>query len=403
MTPQPAPVPRDASAPATPADFVLIAPLPEERDALLARLPGYRKLPPCKDDIRVYYAAQVPAQFSDGRSVSYSAVVLPLAGMGHTQAATATADAIRRFQPRYVLLVGIAGGMANNGVNLGDVLVSDQVADYEQAKVTADGPSIRWQVHQVDQRLLIAAQNHDGAAFADVDIPRPEPGQPRVHFGPICTGDKVIADQSLAEQLREVWIKLIGVEMEAGGVVRAAFQSACRPGFFMVRGVSDLADGDKDSAEVKRWREYACEIAAAWTLDWLGNGPVPAMTLGANQREEVKQLHDTQHGTDPDLNSPNTSQPSQSHHPMTEKLPLDLIQTLAELYPDVRDARALWERAGGRGSEIEANPHPRDLWQRVWTRSIQGAAVRPESLLQAAVDDYPGNLLLARHLKSYRY
>jgi nucleoside phosphorylase/tetratricopeptide (TPR) repeat protein len=259
-----------------PTDFLLVAPLPEERDALLARLPGHRKLPPSEDDIRVYYIAEVPARFPDGRPVTYSVVVLPLARMGHTEAASATGDAIRRFRPRYVLLVGIAGGIAANGVGLGDLLLSDQVADYELAKVTADGPSVRWQVHPVDQRLLIAAQNHGGDAFAAISAPRPAPGRPRLHVGPICTGNKVVADDGLAAQLREVWAKLIGVEMEAGGVANAAAQSARRPGFFMIRGVSDLADADKDSAEVKAWRPYACEIAAAWTLHWLQGGPVPA-------------------------------------------------------------------------------------------------------------------------------
>jgi nucleoside phosphorylase len=259
-----------------PTDFLLVAPLPEERDALLARLPGHRKLPPSEDDIRVYYVAEVPARFPDGRPVSYSVVVLPLARMGHTEAASATGDAIRRFRPRYVLLVGIAGGIAANGVGLGDLLLSDQVADYELAKATAAGASIRWQVHPVDQRLLIAAQNHGGDAFAAISAPRPAPGRPRPHLGPPCTGNKVLADDSLAAQLREVWAKLIGVEMEAGGVANAAAQSARRPGFFMIRGVSDLADADKDSAEVKAWRPYACEIAAAWTLDWLQGGPVPA-------------------------------------------------------------------------------------------------------------------------------
>ncbi|KAA6187908.1 5'-methylthioadenosine/S-adenosylhomocysteine nucleosidase [Thiohalocapsa marina] len=265
-----------APPPESPTDFLLVAPLSEERDALLARLPGHRKLPPSEDDIRVYYAAQIPAQLADGRPVTYTAVVLPLAGMGHTQAAGATADAIRRFHPRYVLLIGIVGGMAKNAVALGDVLLSDQVVDYELAKVTPDGPSIRWQVHQVDQRLLIAAQNHTVGDLADTAATRPEPGRPRVHIGPVCTGNKVVADDVLADQLREVWVKLIGVEMEAGGVANAVAQSARRPGFFMIRGVSDLADADKDSNEVKSWRPYACEIAAAWTIDLLKNGPIPA-------------------------------------------------------------------------------------------------------------------------------
>ncbi len=108
-----------------------------------------------------------------------------------------------------------------------------------------------------------------------------------MHIGPVCTGNKVIADDSLADQLREVWVKLIGVEMEAGGVANAVAQSAHRPGFFMIRGVSDLADADKDSDEVKRWRPYACEIAAAWTLEWLKSGPVTAgAQLPSTQRQQ---------------------------------------------------------------------------------------------------------------------
>jgi hypothetical protein len=43
----------------------------------------------------------------------------------------------------------------------------------------------------------------------------------------------------------------------------------------MVRGVSDLADQKKDSAEVKAWRKYACDIAAVYTIALLQSGPVP--------------------------------------------------------------------------------------------------------------------------------
>lgn len=268
--------------PQAPIDFIIITPLAEERDAILARLPGHRQLPPSAHDIRVYYASRIPVTFSDGSESEFSVIVAPLAGLGHTEAATATSDSIRRWRPRYVLLVGIAGGIAKAGVSLGDVLISDQVADYELQKVTTEGLQIRWQVHRVDQRLLNASRNFAGS-YATL-APRPAAGQPTVHWGPICTGNKVVADESLAAQLREVWMKLIGVEMEAGGVANAAAQSASQPGFFMIRGVSDLADVDKDSDAVKLWRPYAREIAAAWTVEFLKHGPVPP--ADSNSRTE---------------------------------------------------------------------------------------------------------------------
>ena len=240
-------------------DFVIITPLAEERDAVLARLPGYRKLRPSEDDIRVYYAADIPVHF-DGTSSHYAVIVVPLAKMGHTEAASATGDAIRRWRPRYVLLVGIAGGLAQADVQMGDILISEQVADYELQKVTDDQVSIRWQVHRVDQRLLIAAQNFTDPVWEQTTARRLNRSRPQIHFGPICTGNKVIADESLTGQFHEVWAKLIGVEMEAGGVANAVSQAARMPGFFMIRGVSDLADGRKDSRHSKRWRPYACEI-----------------------------------------------------------------------------------------------------------------------------------------------
>jgi len=79
-------------------------------------------------------------------------------------------------------------------------------------------------------------------------------------------------------------------------------------------------------------------------------------------------------------------------------LPRDLIAVLAEEYPDVRDARALWQRAGGKASEVENMPRPFDLWQRLWQRSRQGALARPEMIVQAALDDLPDNAVLLHYL-----
>jgi nucleoside phosphorylase len=67
--------------------------------------------------------------------------------------------------------------------------------------------------------------------------------------------------------------------MEAGGAAAAAFQAASRPGFFMVRAVSDLADADKDNPKVLRWRNYACDMAAAFAAALIRSLPVPKDTI----------------------------------------------------------------------------------------------------------------------------
>lgn len=256
-------------------DFLIVTALEEERDALLSKLPGYRKLPPSDEDVRVYYSANLPVTFADGAPGVYRLIVIPLLNMGRVQAAAATSDAIRRWRPRFVLLVGIAGGIAAKEVRLGDVLVSDQIVDYELQKLTAKGAQVRWEVHRADARLVGAARNfspHEWLPLLATE--RPEHGMPKRHIGPIASGDKVIAFNKVLSKYRKAWPAIIGVEMEAAGVATAAFQAAQSPGFFMVRGVSDLADENKNTAGVQNWREYACDAAASYAIALLKSGPV---------------------------------------------------------------------------------------------------------------------------------
>jgi len=258
-----------------PVDFVIVTALEEERDAVLDKLPGYQQLVPFEDDVRVYYRADLSVTFPDGSTGTYRVVVVSLLGMGRVQAATATGDAIRLWRPQYVILIGIAGGIAARGVQLGDILISDQIVDYELQKLTPTGPDIRWEVHRADPRLLGAARNfRDEGRQKLMKINRPGWGEPKRYIGPIASGDKVIAFGEALARYRDAWPKLIGVEMEAAGSATVAFQAADPPGFFVVRAVSDFADEDKGSDEVEEWRLYACDAAASYAIALLKSGPV---------------------------------------------------------------------------------------------------------------------------------
>lgn len=256
-------------------DFLVVTALAEERDALLKRLPGCQKLPPSETDIATCFQAHLPVVFPDDRVDEYRVILMPFLSMGRMKAATATANAITRWHPRYVVLVGIAGGIANQGVRIGDLLIANQIVDYELQKITPEGPQIRWEVHQADPRLLIASQHvSEDSWVGPISTRRPTRGKPKPHVGPIASGDKVVAFASVLERYRAVWPKLIGVEMEAAGVATAAFQSPEKPGFFMIRCVSDLADENKSSRRVEGWRAYACDAAASFAVAFLKSGPI---------------------------------------------------------------------------------------------------------------------------------
>jgi adenosylhomocysteine nucleosidase len=268
------------------ADFVIITPLSEERDAVLEKLGKvctYKKLDPSKDDIRTYYWADLPVISPEGTRGTYGVVVMPLLGMGRPGATAATVDAIRRWQPEYIILVGIAGGNFQQKVGLGDILAPGQIVDYELQKWTAKDVEVRWQVYPTDQRLLGAIQNFtDNDAWHElITTQRPTDGLSQCHRGgAVASGDKVDAVHEVFTKYRDIWPKLLGIEMEAGGVGIATIQAAHPPGFFMIRGISDLADEEKDSEEVKKWRSYACDVAASYTIAFLRSGPVPLQSNG---------------------------------------------------------------------------------------------------------------------------
>jgi nucleoside phosphorylase len=267
------------------ADVVIITALAMEQEAVLRKLRTKRQVDASEDDTLVYHFSNVPVTFPSGKKTTYRVVVTTLVQMGQVDAALAAAAAIQRWGPRAVLLVGIAGGVSSNGVAIGDVLVADQVAYYDEQKIRDSGTEIRWRMIPTDPRLLSAARNFSvESASRWFDVERPAEGKPALHFGPVATGNKVIATVELLGQYTDIHPKLVGVEMEAWGVAMASFQAARPRRFFMIRGVSDLADAAKDSKDVEAWRSYACDAAASYAIALLQGGPLPDATREGDQR-----------------------------------------------------------------------------------------------------------------------
>ena len=177
-----------------------------------------------------------------------------------------------------MILIGIAGGLKSAGIRLGDILIAEQIADYQSQKITKGKTEIRWSAFPVDHRLLEFARSIAAGAWqSEIKETRPngDEGLPKRHMGTITTGDAVIAVSEILDSFKDQnWPKLIGVEMEAGGAGVSAHQSAHRCGFFMIRCVSDQA-GNKASKKVKAWRPYACDTAAAFAITMLRSGPIP--------------------------------------------------------------------------------------------------------------------------------
>lgn len=264
-------------------DFVVITALPEERDAVFRKLSDVRKLEKDGADVHTYYEASIQTQRSDGSA--YRVIVTSLTGVG-PQTATSKAQAVtQRWNPTCVLLVGIAGGVRSK-TELGDVLIASMIADYTLGKVGPQGRKIRWQPHRTDANLYDSAHNLSKGWQGNIQVSRPSSGSSRVRYGVIASGGDVVAYDELIAEYDQAWDKLIGVEMEGGGVATGLHETMQRPRFLMVRGVSDYADQEKGTPEVEQWREYACDVAASYAIALLREGPILGGSTGQGGNPE---------------------------------------------------------------------------------------------------------------------
>jgi nucleoside phosphorylase len=268
-------------------DFAFVTALPIERDAMVRRLERREVIQDAFEPL-TYYRGHISVPATGER---YEAVVVMLLGMGNDEAAVTTVRVVERWQPAYVVMVGIAGGVPGK-VRLGDVVVADFVYYYELAKRTSRGEQRRAQQFSSDRLLYGRALAYESSEWrGDIPIALPGTAQadapfPKVHFGAIGSGEKVIADiRTLSRLLREC-PRLLAVAMEGAGVARAAAQQPHRPLFLEVRCVCDYADEQKNDD----WQPFAAEAAAAFAVGLLRSRPVPPLTTDARLQTGQKPL-----------------------------------------------------------------------------------------------------------------
>jgi len=255
-------------------DVAIITAIRIERDAVRNRLDSYDVV---QEDFEplTYYRGRVNIPGSDEY---YTVVLIGLLDMGNNEAAVATTKLLQRWQPANLMMVGIAGGVRGK-VKLGDVVVSKFCHYYEIAKLTPEGDQPRPEQFLCDRLLYGRAYAYEDSEWkGQIGVPRPgsvqsENSLPEVHFAPIGSGDKVIADTETLPQLLQECPKLLAVAMEGAGVARAATNHTNPPRFLEIRGISDFADNQKDD----NWHAYAANVAAAFTIGLLRSRPIPPL------------------------------------------------------------------------------------------------------------------------------
>lgn len=240
---------------------------------------------------------------------SYNIVLALVGRAGTIKGALATYETIKRWHPRYVFLVGVAGGFKRNDLEKGDVVLSDLIYGYEYGKIDKHSfePRHDW-TYSCDISLLAGARSFALTNnWADrIEEARPDGREksPKMISGPIASGDKIIdnPNQEFFSTILRSWSRLQAVEMEGLGASEAIdFAGSCGDNikFLMIRGISDMPRPRKktinnsQSREREKWKNYAAEAAAAFTIGYIQSGlPTPPQrenkNNGSNSLNEAK-------------------------------------------------------------------------------------------------------------------
>lgn len=262
-------------------------------------------------------------------------------GAGNTSAAVECERAITFFEPRFVLFVGVAGGLKD--VQLGDVVFASKVYGYESGKAEVEFRP-RPQVFTTDYALLqsakeLARNSADKKAF----------------IGPIAAGEKVIASIQASEFkfIKQIYGDAIAVEMEGYGFLHAGY--ANNADCMVIRGISDLIEG-KVEADAGGSQLHASENAAEFAVRLI------------------------------ELHRPNLP---------SDAPPREIVGALAEhLYPLGPSENQLWSRAGGDLALLPLNQTGRAAWfsaLKILYSGGGGKDISPLKLIATMIDDHPNN------------
>ncbi|KAK2809089.1 hypothetical protein FQN50_004143 [Emmonsiellopsis sp. PD_5] len=251
---------------------------------------------------------------------------LPIGTYGTNSAATVATQMVRTFPSIKVgLLVGIGGGIPPK-VRLGDIVVGTPVDQYpgvvqwdmgkeeeEGFKRTGamnpppvllrtaasklvtnhklHGPKIYQYLKDVEKKYpALEPECTQSASLKDplsttnheLNGAQRKPGELRVHYGLIASGNQVIKDAEFRDWVNErLGGNVLCFEMEAAGLM----DFPC----IVIRGVCDYADSQKN----KDWQEYSAMVAAAYARELLECVQPSVVDTERRVKDILDQISDT--------------------------------------------------------------------------------------------------------------
>lgn len=200
-----------------------------------------------ENDNQIYYET-----FFERDGKRYKVVTAKQSEMGMVASAVLTMKVIGHFRPQYLIMVGIAAGIAMEEIEqqeYGDVIVPNIIWDYSAGKfVSAKEADIKFGRIGFQPRPAVFRMDADTEKYIRRAINSFE-NQCHVYIGPMACGTSVVANREVLErQILTQFSHTAGLDMESYAVAYAASNATMpRPVPIIVKGVSDFADNTKSN------------------------------------------------------------------------------------------------------------------------------------------------------------
>ncbi|MEJ2046321.1 MAG: hypothetical protein P8X74_21510 [Reinekea sp.] len=228
--------------------LVFIAVTDTENEAFFEE---FKPLPKRKAYIEIFSGK---LKYYIGRFGAYQAGYIRCS-MGTIEADSAgyvTEKIIELFNPKFLVMPGIAFGINEKKQKIGDVLVSEKISPYDPERIGEDDSIIRSDPFRAGTTLKSRFKNvmdwnhHLGKGkYSDI------------HFGNLLSGNKLVDNLEYRKFLAKKFEKPIGGEMEGIGLSVKCSENGVE--FIVVKGICDWADGKKH----KEWQPKAAKAAVS--------------------------------------------------------------------------------------------------------------------------------------------
>jgi nucleoside phosphorylase len=173
-----------------------------------------------------------------------------MGAIGDGSVILATEQAQRLWNPKAIIMVGIAFGKDPTKQKIGDVLVASQIISYEQQRVGED-IIYRGSIPPSNTILLNRFENVQNWQFA-----RPDGSYCSLIVGSILSGEKLVDNPDFKATLFQQFPQAVGGEMEGAGLCAASGRVGTA--WILVKSICDWGDGKKH----KKHQQLAAATAA---------------------------------------------------------------------------------------------------------------------------------------------